>query len=128
MKISKKLQYGLRSMIYLARNHKKKEPISLKEISKAEGISYLFLEKIFLQFERKGLVKGIRGRFGGYLLSKSPSKINIAEITKALEGKDLIKCEGCGKSKECSAKTVWDKLQKSFFSTLENTTLLSVLK
>jgi len=56
MKISKKSQYGLRAMVYLAKNFGKKKRLSLKEISEKENIPFDFLEKIMSQLEKVKLV------------------------------------------------------------------------
>lgn len=126
MKISKKSQYGLRAMIHLAKN---KGTCSLKDISEAESISFDYLEKILLLLEKAGIIKGKRGRSGGYCLSRPPSKITVAEIVRALEGKIvLIECDGCLKTKNCLAKGAWGELQKSLLSTLESITLLKLIK
>ena len=66
MKISKRSQYGLRAMVYLASVFKQKKKIRpLKEISQKENISFDYLEKIVAQLEKKGLVGAKRGVGGG---------------------------------------------------------------
>lgn len=114
-------------MIFLAKNYGKKEIYSLKNISKNESISFDYLEKIFFSLEKANLVKGKRGRLGGYALSRPPSKITADEIIKAIEGKlSLVECKGCLKEKKCPAKGLWDELQLSFSSTLSSITLLKL--
>ncbi len=66
MKISKKIQYGLRALVYLANNGFS----SIRKISEAEKIPYYYLEKIFANLENSGLVKSKKGALGGYSLSK----------------------------------------------------------
>jgi Rrf2 family transcriptional regulator, cysteine metabolism repressor len=130
MKISKKSQYGLRAMAFLAKKYEKKEILSLKEISSEEGISFDYLEKILIDLERAGLVKGKRGRGGGYRLSKSPKKVTVGEIIRALEGEiNLVNCksEKCPKIKKCLTKDVWGKLQKTILSTLDSITLFNLI-
>ena len=93
MKISKKSQYGLRAMVYLASLCLKKKPCPLKEVSKVEGIPFDFLEKIFSELQQEGLIKSRKEARGGYFLAKSPRKISVREILVVLENKlaDLIK-------------------------------------
>jgi Rrf2 family protein len=129
MKISKKAQYGLRAMVYIARASQKKEISSLKKISQAEGISFDFLEKIASQLEKAGLVKSKKGAQGGYLLAKSPKKITAGMIVEILEGKiSPVGCSLCQKSNKCISKGVWNKVKKSLVSTLNSITLYDLLK
>lgn len=129
VKISKKAQYGLRAMVYLARASLKKEVSSLKKISQAEGISFDFLEKIISSLEKAGLLKSKKGVSGGYFLARSSKKISAGEIVEALEGKIApVSCALCGKSKKCLSKNVWDEVRASLVSTLNSITLYDLLK
>jgi len=129
IKFSTKSQYGLRAMVYLAKNKNKICP--LKEISNKEGISFDYLEKIISKLEKFGLAKAKKGVQGGYFLAKNPSKIKIGEIIESLEGKsNLVKCLQyfCPRSKKCSAKIFWQKLNKAINSALNSVTLADLIK
>lgn len=129
MKISTKSQYGLRAMIYLAKN--KDRICSLKEISKKEKISFDYLEKIFLKLEKAGLVRSKKGSLGGYYLAKNPEKIKIGKIISALEKNIfLVKCldEICPQQSKCLAKNFWKKLNDNINKTLNSITLANLLK
>jgi Rrf2 family protein len=129
MRVSTKSEYGLRAMIYLAKNKNRICP--LKEISKKEGIPFDYLEKIISKLEKKGLVKAKKGAQGGYFLAKKPSKIKIGEIIESLEEKfNLVKCLRyfCSRSKKCSAKFFWQKLNKAIKSALNSVTLADLIK
>lgn len=128
MKISKKSQYGLRAIIFLAKKYKTKELIPLKDIAKNELIPFDYLEKIFLDLEKSNIVKGKRGRNGGYLLSLPPNKISVLDIMKSLEKKiNLIECGECKKINKCLAKNAWQEIEKSFFLTLKNIKLSKLI-
>jgi len=93
MKFSAKSQYGLRGMVYLARNEDRIVP--LKEISKKENIPFDYLEKIFAELEKINLIETKRGATGGYFLGRKSKKIKIGEIIRVLEkGFPSIKCLG----------------------------------
>lgn len=128
--ISTKSQYGLRAMTYLAQQ---KTIAPLSKISKAEGISFDYLEKIVSKLEKAGLIKSKKGIQGGYVLSKKASSIKIGEIISALEDKHLVKCVGgkghsCPREKGCFAKPLWEKLYKSLNNTLNSITLSDLIK
>jgi len=131
MKISKKSQYGLRAIIYLAKSKKKVCP--LKEISEAERISFDFLEKIISELREAGFVRAKKGMKGGYYLAQKPEKINIGEMIKVLEGEiALVKCttprKSCPREKKCLAKNFWEKFQDSLISALDSMTLADLIK
>lgn len=132
MKISTKSQYGLRAMVFLARFRNKICP--LKKIAKAEGISFDYLEKIILKLEKARLIKGKRGTQGGYFLARSPKRIKIGDIIKALEGEmALVKCITkkekyfCPQEKKCLTKNFWKKFQTILDSALNSITLADLI-
>ena len=131
MKISKKTQYGLRAMICLSGSSP--EFISLREISKEEGISFDYLEKICSRLEKSGLIRSKKGSQGGYALAKSPKKIKIGEIMRALEEKMiLVDCIGdksrCSREGACKSINVWRKLQESMEKTIDSISLYDLIK
>jgi len=132
MKISTKSQYGLRAMVYLAKF--KGSYCPLRIISKNEDISFDYLEKIISKLEKASLVKAKKGVQGGYFLAKSPSKIKLGEIIRALEGEvSLVKCIAkkekyhCPREKKCLTKNFWKKIQDSLNSVLDSLTLADLI-
>jgi len=130
-KTSTKSQYGLRAMVYLAKC--KRTVCPLKTISKEEGISFDYLEKILSKLEKSGLVKAKKGVQGGYFLAKKPSKIRISEIIRALEGsRSLVQCTAkgrlCPMARKCLAKNFWLKIQKTLDSALSSITLADLIR
>lgn len=137
MRISKKTQYGLRAMVYLANPRLKNKVCSLKKISKDEGIPFDFLEKIFSRLKRVGLIEAKKGVKGGYFLAHSPRKIKVGEIIKILEGtmapvfciaKEKEKRFFCPREKKCLTRDVWRKIQEVLNSTLNSITLADLIK
>lgn len=128
IKISKRAQYGLRAMVFLAKNYKAKKVVSVKTISEKEAIPFEFLEKIILQMEKAGLVKSKKGVRGGYVLSFSPNKISAKDIVSVLEeNKKPVNCALCGRKNKCSAKNVWAKLDTALNKTLAKITLSELI-
>ena len=131
MRISKKTQYGLRAMVYLANPRLKNKISPLKKISQDEDIPFDFLEKIFSRLEKANLVKAKKGAQGGYFLAKVPEKIKIGEILEALnEEINLVRCFRyfCPREKKCLTKNFWQKLNKFLISTLNSVKLSDLIK
>lgn len=127
--ISKKSQYGLRAMVFLAKNYKIKKVFSVKMISEQEGIPFSFLEKIICQLADKNLVSAKKGISGGYILAKNPKKITARDVVLALEeNKKPVNCFLCKRIKTCLTKSVWQKIEKSLDKTLEKITLAELIK
>lgn len=74
MKISTKGRYGLTIMIDLAKNEEN-GPISLKVIAKDNDLSEHYLEQLASPLRNAGLIKSIRGAYGGYQLAKNRRKL-----------------------------------------------------
>ena len=109
---------------------KDSEPISLRDISLRQSISLLYLEQIFLKLKKNNIVKSIRGANGGYILSKNPKQIKLAEVFLALDQNvKTTSCEkhskkGCnGRSAKCITHNLWDELDIHINTFFENKNL-----
>jgi Rrf2 family protein len=128
MKISTKGRYGVRIMIDLAIYGGNNIPLNLPEIAKREGISEKYLEQIITPLVNSGLIKSVRGKYGGYLLNKPASEIKISEIIKILEGPlFVVDCVSdpkfCKKVNSCGARELWVTLSKKIEEVLSSFTL-----
>lgn len=85
MKLTKKGEYGLRALLALSFVYDERT-LNLREISTQEKIPYKFLEQIMMLLKKTGFVQSAKGKFGGYSLSRSPKKITLGEIIRAVEG------------------------------------------
>ena len=84
MLISTKGRYALRVMINLA-DHQNDGYIPLKTIADQEDISEKYLESIIKLLVKAHLVNGLRGKGGGYKLTKSPDQYNVGSILRLTE-------------------------------------------
>lgn len=84
MKLTNRSEYALLALIYLARNQG--ELCHASDIALKQGIPTGFLQQILFTLKRANIVKSIKGKNGGYALSKAPDKISIAEIVRLFEG------------------------------------------
>ncbi len=85
MKLSNKGLYGVKALYVLARNYGN-APMTIKEISRRQGLPVPFLEQVLHQLKIEGIVKSRRGVNGGYVLSDDPGNITIGDVIRALEG------------------------------------------
>lgn len=126
MKLSTKGRYGVRAMIDLALNYGD-IPISIKSISERQNISEYYLEQLFATLRKADLIKSIRGAQGGYLLSREPEDITIAEVIEILEGPvELSACLTQGECENmdfCTTRLLWVKIKESIENVTKTTTL-----
>jgi Rrf2 family protein len=65
-----------------------------------------YIEQILSRLKRAGLVRSIRGAQGGYTLGRKASKITIGEITKTLDGPQILAgCQDDNCRNECEHGT-----------------------
>jgi len=117
MKLTTKGRYAVMALADLAR-FDPAGPVSLRDISLRQGISLLYLEQIFLKLKKNNIVNSVRGIKGGYILTKEPNKVKLAEIFKAVEEKvKTVNCDkhstkSCnGSSSKCITHYLWEELE-----------------
>lgn len=120
MRLSTKSRYGLRAMFDIAYNCGT-EPAQIQDISRRQSISPRYLEQIFQNLKRAGILKSKRGPQGGYMLSRKIEEITVLEILNATEQDVLlVDCAGATPKKlrrksecpfegKCVTQTVWEE-------------------
>jgi Rrf2 family protein len=131
MKITAMQEYGLRCILQLAA-HPGPAPLTVREISKKEFLTPVYVAKLLVVLRRAGIVTSIRGVNGGYELSRPPREISVAKVLSALGqvelGKDLCKrfpgtAEICTHIGNCGIRPVWGVLTQYIFNFLNQLTL-----
>ena len=128
--ISTKGRYALRVMLDLAEQDSEKF-IPLEEIATRQGISKKYLEAILKTLVQNNLLEILRGRKGGYKLTKKPAEYTVGEILELTEGTlAVVSCleknsAPCERKDFCKTLPLWqkfEKLKRDFFFgiTLEN--------
>lgn len=120
MKISTKGRYGLTIMIELARKYGG-GPISLKSIAEDNDLSAHYLEQLAAPLRNAGLIKSIRGAYGGYVLAQEPSSIKAGDIIRVLEGPIML-VEGI-EDEEPAKQALWIRVTEAVKEVLDTTTL-----
>jgi len=85
MRLSSKGEYALLAMVYLARQYGV-GPVPTHEIATSNGVPKKFLEQILMTLKRSGFVQSRMGPEGGYLLTRAPDQISLAEIVRLMDG------------------------------------------
>lgn len=120
MKISTKGRYGLTIMIELAKEYGQ-GPIPLRQIASENHLSEAYLEQLVSPLRNSGLVKSVRGAYGGYMLSKAPHLISSADVIKVLEG-PIQPVEGI-EEEAPPQRELWLRVRDAVKDVLETTSL-----
>ena len=128
MMVSTKGRYALRVMIDLA-EHDDGRFIPLKEIAARQGISEKYLESIVKLLARSGDLFGMRGKGGGYRLTRSPDQYTVGEILMLTEGSLApVSCltpgaASCSRMANCRTYEMWKGLNDLISNYFGNITL-----
>ncbi len=85
MKLSNKGRYAVRAVFDIAFFHAGR-PAQVKDISERQRIPPRFLEQIFQELKRAGLVSSKRGPQGGYSLTLAADQVRVGDVIRAVEG------------------------------------------
>ena len=130
--ISTRGRYALRVMIDIAENGKGGY-IPLNDIATRQEISEKYLESILVLLTRGNLLSGLRGKGGGYKLTRSPEEYPIGTILRLTEGSlSPVAClkEGsgpCKRSAECKTLPLWRGLNEAINGYLDGVTLADLI-
>ena len=129
-----KSSYALRALYELAiAAENGEDKLSLVEIVNRTPIPRDFLEKIFGELRQAGIVRAIRGRYGGYGLKIPPEKISVRDVIMKLDNPlnsfECVQREGkCLRTDECTVKYVWFKLYNAMMRELGDMSLTDLMK
>lgn len=124
MKISTKGRYGLTIMMELASRFGE-GPTSLKSIAEKNQLSEHYLEQLIAPLRNAGLVKSIRGAYGGYILSSNPEEITAGDIIRVLEGP--ISPVDFTDEDDPAKRDLWIRIKNSIAGVLDSTTLAALI-
>ena len=113
--LTKKADYGLIAMRYLAENA---ASCSAKDIAEAHGIPPELLAKILQKLVKARLLTSHHGTNGGYLLARDARTISALEVIKAIEGPlfltSCVTTRGeCGHTSRCTVREPLRKVSQS---------------
>jgi Rrf2 family protein len=124
MRISAKSDYAIRAMAELAAAYEA-GPVKAEDVASAQQIPLNFLLGILRELRNGKLVRSVRGRDGGYLLSRSPDQITLADVIRVVDGplanvRDLSLAELSYPGPAAALRDVWMAVRGSLREVLEN--------
>lgn len=100
-------------------------PTSLKSIAEKHNLSEHYLEQLIAPLRNAGLVKSIRGAYGGYVLAKRPEEITAGQIIRLLEGP--ISPVDFDEEDDPAKRDLWLRIRNAIAEVIDSTTLASLV-
>ena len=120
-------------MVDLA-EHQAAGRIPLKEIAARQGISEKYLENILATLVRANMLSGMRGKGGGYVLTRPPEQYTVGSILRLTEESLApVACleetaEACPRSQQCRTLALWQGLDKVIHDYLESVAIADLIE
>lgn len=133
MLISTKGRYSLRVMVDLA-EHRADGYIPLKTIADRQEISEKYLESIIKLLVRAKMLEGLRGKGGGYRLTKAPDQYSVGSILRLTEESLApVSClepgaAACPRMAACRTLPLWRGLDRLIGDYLDNVTVADLMQ
>lgn len=132
MIFSRKSDYGLRALMYLA-GRRARGPVTLNEIAEKLMIPKAFLSKILQQLAKKGVVRSLKGPSGGFVLAAEPAELTMQEILVEIDGPTRVfECfateADCTYSDDCMIRDVFGEVEAKIGQVLAQYTLADFQK
>lgn len=123
LEVSKKTDYGLELVRFLAINYKK-GPVSLRQLADSYNLPYRFLGQVAIPLRAAGIIEAKEGPRGGYFLTKDPKAFSLSQVVMALEGNlGISNCLNCIREKGCKPKSIWREMEKIVYQKMQGKTI-----
>jgi len=124
---SKKCEYGLQAILYMAAQEEDRI-CSAEEISNKLSIPKEFISKILQSLTLNGIVESKKGKTGGFKLSINPSKIKLIDIVEAIDGLEsfnscVLGFSNCSPKNPCPVHEEWGELRNKAYEMLSSETI-----
>lgn len=133
MKVTTKGQYAIEIVVDLALRSESEQLESLKSIADRRNLSEKYLERIIKPLRKKGIVKSVRGVYGGYCLGKACNELTVLEIVTAVEGQlapvsCLTRKSDCKSDcSVCPTRETWNRIWHIMTGAIEKLTIADIL-
>ena len=135
--LSKRAKYALKALLALT-EHKGDEPVRIADLAARERIPPKFLELILLDLRNQGMVQSRKGKRGGYLLARDPSRIPVGQVVRLLDGPlapvpcasqtGSVRCDDCADEAACGVRLAMKEVRDSTARILDKMSLATLAR
>ena len=123
---SKKLVYAVESVVDIAYNGGS-EPVRSREIAKRQGVPHRYLEQVMQRLVHAGVLRGVRGPRGGYLLARERRRITLGQIARVVrELEKMDQKEAADAASDLADQVlqpIWNEMQEDMMIRLDKITI-----
>jgi Rrf2 family protein len=133
--LSKKCQYAIHALIYIATNND--NFVRIADISEAKNIPKKFLEVILLELNRSGILGSKKGNRGGYYLRKKAKEVYMIDVIRLIDGAVAMlpcvslnyyqSCDMCLNEKNCQVHNLFGKVRDETLKILSRSSLSDLI-
>ena len=135
--LSKRAKYALKALLALT-EHQGDEPVRIADLAARERIPPKFLELILLDLRNQGLVQSRKGKRGGYLLARDPSRIPVGQVVRLFDGPlapvpcasqtGYVRCDDCADEAACGVRLAMKEVRDATARILDKMSLATLAR
>ncbi|MBI4142885.1 Rrf2 family transcriptional regulator [Candidatus Uhrbacteria bacterium] len=133
-RITSRSHHGLVLMVEIARASAVGRSVSIRAVAETMHLSEGYLEELAGRLRGAGLIRGSRGRLGGYVLVPAAADITMGTIVRLLDGpvvlahcQDATSTRACPAESRCASRNFFGKLKSTIDRELDSTTLADLV-
>lgn len=112
MIFSKATIYGIKSIVYVAKQQNGKDYVSIREIAEKLEIPFHFLTKILQKLTHAGIIVSSKGVKGGVRINKSLDEVSLRDLVGAIDNiEEIDRCvlgfSRCNSNDPCILHSHW---------------------
>lgn len=127
VKLSVKSDYAARAVLGLARHYPSQAAVHVEDLAAEQGIPGNYLVQILIELKAQGIARSVRGKEGGYLLSRAPAQISLADVIRTVHGTVFDSPALTDSACAPELRRAWQKLQHAVESAAESITFQKLL-
>lgn len=127
---SKACEYGIRAVLFIAKQSQKDLRPNIMEIAKAVDSPEPFTAKICQQLARSGILLSKKGPNGGFYIEKA-SELTLADIVTCIDGDAIftgcsLGLPACSEIHPCPVHDQFEDIREGLKNMCENTTVMQL--
>ncbi|MEE8516393.1 MAG: Rrf2 family transcriptional regulator [Alphaproteobacteria bacterium] len=123
LNLSNKLFFAVEAVVDIAFNAGG-QPVQSRDITQRQNIPQRYLEQVLQQLVRAGVLTGVRGPRGGYILARERRRITVGDITRVISG--LEEEDNSTPASDLGSRVMepmWQEMQEKFLKDLDQVSI-----
>lgn len=131
LRVSRKLRFAIGAVVDIS-HYGGLKPVRSREIAQRQGIPHRYLELVMQRLVHAGILRGVRGPRGGYLLARERRRISIGEIARTVReleaSRKAREPEQPSELDKAVLRPFWNDLQQDVLTRLDSVTIDDLCK